>query len=93
VDLTEDFESFCQEEVYGLPSNDSTSGEDEKMSDSDIEGQDDNSNDLPDVRAWGQRRKNFYNTDYIDHDHGGKKLFSIPISENTSGRNHDIKSD
>jgi len=57
--------------VYGLPSNGSTDEEDEKMSESDIEGQGDDSDDLPDVRAWGQKRRNFYNTDYVDQDYGG----------------------
>jgi len=57
--------------VYGLPSNGSTDGEDEKMSESDIEGQGDDSDYLPDVRAWGQKRRNFYNTDYVDQDYGG----------------------
>jgi U3 small nucleolar RNA-associated protein 3 len=57
--------------VYGLPSNGSTDVEDEKMSESDIEGQGDDSDDLPDVRAWGQKRRNFYNTDYVDQDYGG----------------------
>lgn len=57
--------------MYGLPSNGSTDEEDEKMSESDIEGQGDDSDDLPDVRAWGQKRRNFYNTDYVDQDYGG----------------------
>lgn len=35
---------------------------------SDIEDKQDN---LPDDRAWGQRRKNFYNTDYVDADYSG----------------------
>ncbi|KDR14064.1 something about silencing protein 10 [Zootermopsis nevadensis] len=60
-----------EEEVYGLPCDDSSDGDGEKMSDSDIEGQDDDSNGLPDVRAWGQKRRNFYNTDYVDQDYGG----------------------
>lgn len=57
--------------MYGLPSNGSTDGEDEEMGESDIEGQGDDSDDLPDVRAWGQKRRNFYNTDYVDQDYGG----------------------
>lgn len=57
--------------MYGLPSNGSTDGEDEKMSESDIEGQGDDPDDLPDVRAWGQKRRSFYNTDYVDQDYGG----------------------
>ncbi|XP_034255568.1 something about silencing protein 10 [Thrips palmi] len=38
--------------------------------DSDIEGKDDDFN-LPDQRAWGKTRKNYYNTDYVDQDYGG----------------------
>lgn len=57
--------------MYGLLSNGSTDGEDEKMCESDIEGQGDDSDDLPDVRAWGQKRRNYYNTDYVDQDYGG----------------------
>jgi U3 small nucleolar RNA-associated protein 3 len=44
------------------------------MSDSDIEGQGGDDDDLPDVRAWGQKKRNFYNTDYVDQDYGGKAL-------------------
>ncbi|PNF29141.1 Something about silencing protein 10 [Cryptotermes secundus] len=70
-----------EEEVYGLPSNDSSSEEGEKISDSDIEGQEDNSNNLPNVRAWGQKRKNFYNTDYVDHDYGGFDEKAVEAAE------------
>lgn len=40
------------------------------MNESDIEGlgSDDS---IPDERAWGKKKKSFYNTDYIDQDHGG----------------------
>lgn len=47
------------------------------MSDSDIEGQGDDSDDLPDARAWGQKRRNFYYTDYVDQDYGGQELLYI----------------
>lgn len=70
-----------EEEVYGLPSNDSSAGEDEKMSDSDIEGQGDNSDDLPDVRAWGQKRRDFYSTDYVDQDYGGFNEKDVEAAE------------
>lgn len=36
---------------------------------SDIDGAGDD--DLPDVRAWGHKKKTFYNTDYVDQDYGG----------------------
>jgi len=70
-----------EEEVYGFQSNGSTDGEDEKMSESDIEGQGDDSDDLPDVRAWGQKRRNFYNTDYVDQDYGGFNEKDVEAAE------------
>lgn len=42
------------------------------ISDSDIEGAESGSDDLPNDKAWGKLRKSFYNTDYLDKDHGGK---------------------
>lgn len=41
------------------------------VSDSDIDGADSGTDDLPNDKAWGQLRKSFYNTDYLDKDHGG----------------------
>uniref|UniRef100_A0A2S2R6H5 Something about silencing protein 10 n=1 Tax=Sipha flava TaxID=143950 RepID=A0A2S2R6H5_9HEMI len=41
------------------------------FSDSDIEGAESGSDDLPNDKAWGQLRNSFYNTDYLDKDHGG----------------------
>lgn len=81
--------------MYGLPSDDSSDGDGEKMSDSDIEGQGDDSDDLPDVRAWGQKRRNFYNTDYVDQDYGGMRLLTIASAseQSTSLHFHDINSD
>ena len=60
---------FVQEELFGLGDEDSSN--DGKMSDSDIEGKGDEDDDLPDVRAWGKKRKNYYSTDYVDQDYGG----------------------
>lgn len=70
-----------EEEVYGLPSNGSTDGEDEEMCESDIEGQGDDSDDLPNVRAWGQKRRNFYNTDYVDQDYEGFNEKDVEAAE------------
>lgn len=39
--------------------------------DSDIEGKEDD-DDLPDSKAWGTKKKSYYNTDYVDQDYGGK---------------------
>jgi len=41
------------------------------ISDSDIEGAESGTDDLPNDKAWGQLRRSFYNTDYLDKDHGG----------------------
>jgi hypothetical protein len=81
--------------VYGLASDDSSDGDGEKMSASDIEGQGNDSDDLPDVRAWGQKRRNFYNTDYVDQDYGGTRLLTVVnvFEQNTSRHFHDINSD
>ncbi|XP_054263223.1 something about silencing protein 10-like [Macrosteles quadrilineatus] len=38
--------------------------------DSDIEGKDDDDH-LPDSKAWGSKKKSYYNTDYVDQDYGG----------------------
>lgn len=78
--------------MYGLLSDDSSDGLGENMSDSDIEGQGDDSDDLPDVRAWGQKRRNFYNTDYVDQDYGGMGLLAVvSTSEQSISRHfHDI---
>lgn len=38
--------------------------------DSDIEGKNED-DDLPDPRAWGSKKKSYYNTDYVDQDYGG----------------------
>lgn len=59
-----DIDEEGQEDEYG-----SKDEEDDVDMDSDIEGKDDF--DLPDQRAWGKTRKNFYNTDYVDQDYGG----------------------
>lgn len=39
------------------------------MAVSDVEQADDD--DLPDVRAWGKDKRQFYSTDYVDPDYGG----------------------
>lgn len=37
---------------------------------SDVEGQDSDGG-LPDVRAWGKEKRQYYSTDYVDPDYGG----------------------
>lgn len=60
--------SSGDEEVYGF-----SESEDEKadVADSDVEGQEGSEDDLPDVKAWGKKKRAFYSTDYVDEDFGG----------------------
>lgn len=66
-----------QDEVFkiGTDDDDEETGEedvDDDQSDialSDLEGQEDDT--LPDLRAWGKDKRNFYSTDYVDPDYGG----------------------
>ncbi|XP_050429532.1 something about silencing protein 10 isoform X2 [Adelges cooleyi] len=78
LDKYEDSEEEDEEEEEDDDENEihkqnSDSDSDERhLSDSDIEGAvESGSDDLPNDKAWGQLRKSFYNTDYLDKDHGG----------------------
>lgn len=65
-----------EEHEYDRKGGEEEDGEDEDDDvnmDSDIEGKDEEF-DLPDQRAWGKTRKNYYNTDYVDQDYGGKMI-------------------
>nr|CAD7593907.1 unnamed protein product [Timema genevievae] len=63
-----------EEEVFGLhDSEDDDDDDGEKgdvVADSDLDAQEDG-DDLPNVRAWGQSKRDFYHTDYVDQDYGG----------------------
>lgn len=76
-----DDEDESEEEVLKIRSSDDDDDDEEEDKedgirpvgsdmDSDIEGKEDNDN-LPDPKAWGKRRKDFYHTDYVDEDYGG----------------------
>ncbi|KAB0799934.1 hypothetical protein PPYR_07814 [Photinus pyralis] len=58
-------ESDSEVEVYGVRS----SSDDSDIALSDVEGQEED--DLPNVRAWGKDKRDFYSTDYVDQDYGG----------------------
>ncbi|XP_050534378.1 something about silencing protein 10 [Daktulosphaira vitifoliae] len=64
----DDGKEYDDQETQDLESDEEN---DKHMSDSDIEGAESDSDDLPNDKAWGQLRKSFYNTDYLDKDHGG----------------------
>lgn len=55
--------------MYRLEQSDDDDDDDDQINDSDIDGQDDD--DIPDVRAWGKSKRDFYSTDYVDPDYGG----------------------
>lgn len=65
-----------QEEVFGLPEDDSMdddsdfedkTGPEKFEADSDIVSNEDD--DIPDDRAWGNKKSVFYNTDFVDQDY------------------------
>lgn len=41
----------------------------DELADSDIDGMEED--DLPNIKAWGKNKRLYYNTDYVDDDHGG----------------------
>lgn len=45
--------------------------EDLGIADSDVEGQEQSDDDLPDSKAWGNKKQAYYATDYVDEDYGG----------------------
>lgn len=59
---------------YYEDEDDDSDNDNKHISDSDIEGAESGSDDLPNDKAWGKLRKSFYHTDYLDKDHGGKFL-------------------
>nr|CAD7425740.1 unnamed protein product [Timema monikensis] len=61
-----------EEEVFGLNDSDDDDGgkKGDVVADSDLDAQEDG-DDLPNVRAWGQSKRDFYHTDYVDQDYGG----------------------
>lgn len=42
----------------------------DELADSDIDGMEED--DLPNIKAWGKNKRLYYNTDYVDDDHGGR---------------------
>lgn len=59
-----------EEDVYGFES-DEDSDQKADIADSDVEGQEQSGDDLPDTKAWGNKKKSYYATDYVDEDYGG----------------------
>ncbi|XP_046394860.1 something about silencing protein 10 [Ischnura elegans] len=73
-----------EEEVYGLLSGDESSNDDEADDvaediKSDIE--DEENDGLPDSRAWGRKRKNFYDGDFVDANNYGKDPEAAQLEE------------
>lgn len=73
-DDDDDDEDGGQNEEVEDQSDDNDDDDDENskhISDSDIEGAESGLDELPNDKAWGKLRRSFYNTDYLDKDHGG----------------------
>ncbi|XP_046665044.1 something about silencing protein 10-like [Homalodisca vitripennis] len=73
--IDDDDEEESEEEVFGIHESDDEDDDGEMEEpvgdemDSDIEGKDEDN--LPDSKAWGSKKKSYYNTDYVDQDYGG----------------------
>lgn len=91
---TEDFDS--DDEIYKLQ--DSNEEEEEEEEDdeqnsmkSDIEGLEDDDNDIPNDRAWGSKAKTFYSSDYKYTDYASapqKDLINADMEEDEGRRLH-----
>ncbi|KAG6452800.1 hypothetical protein O3G_MSEX007790 [Manduca sexta] len=67
-------DSDSEEELYGFSESDEDSDnkkDDLGIADSDVEGQEKSDDDLPDSKAWGNKKRSYYATDYVDEDYGG----------------------
>ncbi|XP_013145327.1 PREDICTED: something about silencing protein 10 [Papilio polytes] len=67
-------DSGSEEELYGFSESEEEEENDKNdlnMADSDVEGQENSDDDLPDSKAWGKKKKSYYSTDYVDEDYGG----------------------
>lgn len=63
-----------EEEMYAFSESDEGSDvkkDDLGIADSDVEGQEQSDDDLPDSKAWGKNKRSYYATDYVDEDYGG----------------------
>ncbi|KAL1465696.1 hypothetical protein WDU94_005245, partial [Cyamophila willieti] len=77
------FENQDETSIYGIEdsSDDEEGDEDDEeeeeeeqdlkdeLADSDIDGMEED--ELPNIKAWGKNKRIYYNTDYVDDDHGG----------------------
>ncbi|KAM3965101.1 UTP3 small subunit processome component Sas10 [Aphomia sociella] len=67
-------DSGSEDEMYGFSESDEDSdnkADDLNIADSDVEGQENSDDDLPDAKAWGKKKRSYYATDYVDEDYGG----------------------
>lgn len=61
-----------EEEMYAFSeSENSEVDNNDLIADSDVEGQEKSDDDLPDSKAWGNKKRSYYATDYVDEDYGG----------------------
>ncbi|CAK1580381.1 unnamed protein product [Parnassius mnemosyne] len=66
-------ESGSEEEIYAFSESEEEDNNknDLGIADSDVEGQENSDDDLPDAKAWGKKKRSYYSTDYVDEDYGG----------------------
>lgn len=78
---SENYES--EEEIYKLKDDDEMDEDEEDSMESDIEGLQEEF-DLPNQRAWGKKKRDYYSTDYVDPDYASasqKDLAEAQIEE------------
>ncbi|CAH0691922.1 unnamed protein product [Spodoptera exigua] len=77
-------DSESEEEMYAFSeSGDSDNEKDDLgIADSDVEGQEQSDDDLPDSKAWGKKKRSYYATDYVDEDYGGFDRILLAVRNN-----------
>lgn len=64
--------SDSEDEVFGVYEESEESDSDKSdLALSDVEGQGEDDDGIPDSKAWGKNKKHYYSTDYVDQDYGG----------------------
>jgi len=69
---------YFQDILYGFDDDDNDEDDDEGDSDLDMDSDlDEGGDNLPSDKAWGQKRKMFYNTDYVDKDFSKLQILNV----------------
>ncbi|XP_073821892.1 UTP3 small subunit processome component Sas10 [Musca autumnalis] len=67
--FTESEDEEDDDEADGEAGDDNEDDDEMGLADSDIEGAEQNDDDLPDTKYWGKKSSAYYNTDFVDQDY------------------------